>query len=254
MVVAAIVEAGLFFGRDVLMPFALAGLLSFLVAPIVGHLERWRVPRVPAVFIVVVLSFARMLASDPDEAEDVVRTFLKTGSTAELYDQLLIPALSLAEEDRYRGALDDVQKRFVLENTKALIDNLPDLVTTAVAHADARLFGTIAIVPAHDASDELAGVMLAQLLAGAGVSASVLPSTALVDEQLQAIHVLNPHTVCVSAVPPAALAHAADACKRLRAIPRRSSHGRTVEPYRRSHSPQTTRPGRSGQRRCDVAE
>jgi predicted PurR-regulated permease PerM len=48
----------LYFGKDVLMPLALAILLSFLLAPIITLLERWRFGRIPAVVAVVVLVFA----------------------------------------------------------------------------------------------------------------------------------------------------------------------------------------------------
>src|SRR6202011_4795201 len=58
VVVGAILVAALFYGREVLMPFALALLLSFLVAPLVRRLQRWNIPRIPSVFAVVVLSFS----------------------------------------------------------------------------------------------------------------------------------------------------------------------------------------------------
>ena len=45
---------GLYFGRDIFIPFALAILLAFALAPIVNGLRRLRVPRLPAVLIVVV--------------------------------------------------------------------------------------------------------------------------------------------------------------------------------------------------------
>src|SRR5579863_637292 len=54
------VVASLFFARDVLLPFSLAVLFSFLVAPLVDRLERWRVPRVTAVLMVVLLGFAAL--------------------------------------------------------------------------------------------------------------------------------------------------------------------------------------------------
>jgi predicted PurR-regulated permease PerM len=53
-VLAAVVA--LYFARDVLIPLALQLLLTFLLAPWVGRLERWRVPRVLAVTGVVGLS------------------------------------------------------------------------------------------------------------------------------------------------------------------------------------------------------
>lgn len=48
----------LYLGQDVLIPFALAALLSFALAPLVTRLRRWGMPRVPAVLLVAVFSFA----------------------------------------------------------------------------------------------------------------------------------------------------------------------------------------------------
>jgi predicted PurR-regulated permease PerM len=54
---AIIIVAGLYFGRDVLVPLAVALLLTFLLAPLVHRLEHLRLPRLPAVLIVVAFSF-----------------------------------------------------------------------------------------------------------------------------------------------------------------------------------------------------
>jgi predicted PurR-regulated permease PerM len=159
--------------------------------------------------------YQRMLAMDQDEAEEVAQEFLTTGSLADLYDRLLVPALSLAEGDRNRGALDDAQKRFFIENTRALVERLPHVAPAEEAGAEVTA-GIVAIVPAHDESDELAGAMLAQLLAQAGATGLVLPSNALIDDQLGTVAALNAPVVCISAVPPSALMHAAYACKRIR--------------------------------------
>jgi predicted PurR-regulated permease PerM len=58
--VAALIVAALYFGREVLMPVALAVLMSFVLAPLVRLLQRWWVPRLAAVFIVVVLALAAL--------------------------------------------------------------------------------------------------------------------------------------------------------------------------------------------------
>src|SRR5271170_654623 len=52
-----VVVAGLYFARDVMIPVAVALLLTFLLTPLVHHLEHLRVPRIPAVLISVGLSF-----------------------------------------------------------------------------------------------------------------------------------------------------------------------------------------------------
>ena len=50
--------AALYFGREVLVPIALAVLLSFVLAPLVRRLQSWRFPRVVAVSIVAIFAFA----------------------------------------------------------------------------------------------------------------------------------------------------------------------------------------------------
>jgi predicted PurR-regulated permease PerM len=54
LVVAAIVVAALYFAQEVLIPFALAVVLSFLIGPIVARLQRWRVHRVAAVLLAMI--------------------------------------------------------------------------------------------------------------------------------------------------------------------------------------------------------
>jgi predicted PurR-regulated permease PerM len=50
--------AVLYMGREIFIPFSLAVLLAFVLAPLVEHLQRWRVPKVPAVVLVVALAVA----------------------------------------------------------------------------------------------------------------------------------------------------------------------------------------------------
>lgn len=52
----------LYFGREIIIPIALAILLSFVLAPLVGLLQRIRVPRALAVVSVVILAFALIFA------------------------------------------------------------------------------------------------------------------------------------------------------------------------------------------------
>jgi predicted PurR-regulated permease PerM len=58
MGVAALIIAGLYFGREIFVPVALAVLLSFVLAPFVSRLQSFRLPRVVAVMAVVILGFA----------------------------------------------------------------------------------------------------------------------------------------------------------------------------------------------------
>jgi len=58
LLIATIVICGLYFGREVLLPLALAILLSFVLTPPLLLLRRIKVPRVLAVAIVVITAFA----------------------------------------------------------------------------------------------------------------------------------------------------------------------------------------------------
>jgi predicted PurR-regulated permease PerM len=52
------IVAALYLGREVLVPIALALLLSFVLAPLVRCLQAWRFPRIIAVSIVAIFAFA----------------------------------------------------------------------------------------------------------------------------------------------------------------------------------------------------
>src|SRR6202158_6258797 len=61
-ILAVIIIATLYFGREIFMPIALAILLSFVLTPVVGTLQRIHVPRGLAVVSVVLLAFALIFA------------------------------------------------------------------------------------------------------------------------------------------------------------------------------------------------
>jgi len=55
LLIASVIIAALYFGRDILIPLALAVLLGFLLDPAVTRLKRWGLPRIVATLLVVVL-------------------------------------------------------------------------------------------------------------------------------------------------------------------------------------------------------
>lgn len=56
LLIASLIIAALYFGRDILIPLALAVLLGFLLDPAVSRLKRWGLPRMVATLLVVVLA------------------------------------------------------------------------------------------------------------------------------------------------------------------------------------------------------
>lgn len=57
-VVIAIVVLALYYGQEILIPFALAALLAFVLDPMVNYLKRWRIPRAPAVILVTIAAMS----------------------------------------------------------------------------------------------------------------------------------------------------------------------------------------------------
>jgi predicted PurR-regulated permease PerM len=62
VLMAVVVVSALYFGREVLVPIALAVLMSFVLAPLVRLLQRWFVPRIVAVAIVVLIAFGAVFS------------------------------------------------------------------------------------------------------------------------------------------------------------------------------------------------
>jgi predicted PurR-regulated permease PerM len=60
--VLVVVVGALYLGQDILIPLALAILLSFMLAPIVTRLRRWGLGRIPSVLLVVMLLFVALIA------------------------------------------------------------------------------------------------------------------------------------------------------------------------------------------------
>src|SRR5580658_2943806 len=128
--------------------------------------------------------YQRLLAMDQLEAHSIVAQFLKGRPLVELYDSVLIPALSMAEQDRHKGAIDAAREEFLFLSINEMIAEfseyqLPDSAAeedpAAVAHAGEQLESRIFCVPAHDRADEITAAMLAQLLEQKGFAVLSFP-------------------------------------------------------------------------------
>ncbi|HEY4330161.1 MAG TPA: AI-2E family transporter [Phycisphaerae bacterium] len=176
--------------------------------------------------------YQRLLAGDQDEAAEIAEQFFHNKTLAELYDQLLIPALVLAEQDRHRGELDENRERFIYQSFADLIGEFEertphehheskngDSKVNEHLEDEVRLANGpwVLCAPANDQADELAARMLAGLLRQRGLRVNVLSMDVLAGESVKAVGKLNPDVVVISAVPPHAGLYARYRSKRLRA-------------------------------------
>jgi len=170
--------------------------------------------------------YQRLLAGDQDEAEQLVQTYVKTSGPEQVYDALLLPALTCVKRDRGRDELDADDELFVVRVTREIVEDLGERQAAAAAEeAPAAAAGQPAVAPkrlllmgcpARDEADRLALEMLAQSLDPAQWTVEVLPETMPVGELVGRVTEQTPAVVCIGSLPPGGLARTRYLCKRLR--------------------------------------
>ena len=152
--------------------------------------------------------YQRLIALDQEEAAELAEKYAEEHGNVALFENILVPALSLVESDRHRGALDAERSRFAFDTTREIAEELraenEGRVDDACHH--------VCIVPAHDEADEVAGAMLARLIPGAQCFAA----GSLAAETIDRVGEDGCRIVCISAVPPRAASHAAYLVRRLK--------------------------------------
>jgi predicted PurR-regulated permease PerM len=171
--------------------------------------------------------YQRLLAMDQQDARVVVDAFLKDGTLAHLYDTVLVPALSMAEQDRHSASIDSAREEFLFLNINEMIAEFSDYQSPApggLQPADERpeedgfpFAGRVLCIPAHDQADEIAAAMLCQLLDQHGCIALTFPGGPGLEEMLDLIAPGPGDVICISALQPYAFAPARSACRRIRA-------------------------------------
>jgi predicted PurR-regulated permease PerM len=177
--------------------------------------------------------YQRLLAMHLEEATGIAEHFLKEHkSLEELYDQVIVPALVLAEEDRHRGRLDEARQEFVLENTRFLVEDMFERADGLIAGNGSSkklsepqpasektkfpLEVAVLSMPARDEADEIGALMLAQLLNRRGIGARPVSAEALASERLEEAARERIQIVAIAAVPPFGYMHARYLARRLR--------------------------------------
>ena len=172
------------------------------------------------------LFYERLLAMDQREAHAVVDRFLEEKSLVELYDSVLIPALSLVERDRHQGNLDDVRCNFFFLSIGELVAELTDYrpkesqqkplpPPSPYLRSHQQDFAVVCI-SASDQADELTALMLGQLMERANHQALILPAASVSGEILDSLGNETNTVIFISALPPFAFSQARAICQRVR--------------------------------------
>lgn len=124
--------------------------------------------------------YGRLLAADRNEAQRLVDEVLAEKTLVETYDDLLIPVLRLAEQDRHKGALEPPQADSIFEGLKQIITEVGNRLEAERDSSSeaAHLLGKppslpeapldteqqITCMAVMDEADEISATMLAQVL------------------------------------------------------------------------------------------
>lgn len=168
--------------------------------------------------------YQRLLAEDEDEAVDIVEEYVKTHPVETVYDELLVPALTLAGRDRARGHLTVEEERIVVRATRALLERFDESALAPAVRGDeaapvARSAAGLRVLgcPARDDADEVALLMFRALCAPTGAEVRAVSAAMLSAEVVSAVGEQPPDVVLVAGLAPGGLSQARYLCKRLRA-------------------------------------
>jgi predicted PurR-regulated permease PerM len=182
--------------------------------------------------------YQRLLALDQEDARTIATTYLKAHSVASLYDKVLVPALTLAEQDRHKGALEGTRESFLFLSVSEIISELAVYRTDEAPSKSKKLklrwrstgyheepMSSVAptpsavrvfCLPASDQADEITSSMLSQLLERAGHGVVSLPLGSSFEEIWTYLPPEPQDVVCISALPPFAFAQSLALCQRIR--------------------------------------
>jgi predicted PurR-regulated permease PerM len=161
--------------------------------------------------------YQRLVALDLEEALELAEKHTEAHGVLSTFDSVIIPALSLAEIDRHKEALEPARERFIFDSMRRIVEELESSAETAAASAqNAHDAAGVCIVAAHDDADQIAGLMLARLLPAGQFKVSLVDPQPDLNELVHTVEKNHCKVLCISAVPPHAINHAGYIARRLR--------------------------------------
>jgi CheY-like chemotaxis protein len=161
--------------------------------------------------------YQRLLAGEDDEARELVDKWLKEKNVIELYDEILVPAVGMAQHDLERNGLDEKQLQFILAATRDLVEDLyeeaqalPSLSQQATEKPSSE---RILCIPARDEADALIALMVAQVLRGHGYQVNTASPGSL-KEIPEILGREKPAVLLISALPPFSVSRMRALCRR----------------------------------------
>ena len=151
--------------------------------------------------------YQRMLADDPHEATEQAEILLKDMTLIDYYDGVVMEALRLAQTDADLKKLELSRLPDIRDAALSMIDALTDQLAeygkeTLGAAAELseawRAEGAVTCVAGQSALDELAAIILVQLLRHQGFNPKLMGMTDVSSAQMQGDEIFGVKIVCIS--------------------------------------------------------
>ena len=150
--------------------------------------------------------YQRMLADDPHEAAEHAEKLLKDMPVTQYYDDVVMEGLRLAQTDADLQKLDASRLPDIRDTAVNMIDALADQMAAGIdANAaaleipeDWRGDSAITCIAGHSALDELAAIVLMQLLRQQGFSPKLMAMADISAAHLQGATINGTRLVCIS--------------------------------------------------------
>jgi predicted PurR-regulated permease PerM/GAF domain-containing protein len=175
--------------------------------------------------------YQRLLAGNLEEAVEIAEDYVDEHSSREFYDNVAIPALRLAENDRQRSTTDTNYRRLVADTAICVVREVEDHVREKAAsvdepeaQTDADLSGSagetrppsLLCLAGRTELDRAAAEMMAQVFEERGIGARALPPIAVSQGALGQLDLHGVQVVCLSYLHPQPQVYARYICRRLR--------------------------------------
>jgi predicted PurR-regulated permease PerM len=157
--------------------------------------------------------YQRLLAGDRAEVDETVVHYLDRNAPEELFDQIILPALQMAEQDVRSGCLESDDLKEVWQSLRAALGDIDGF-----RFVDDDEIRTAVLIPARTEGDALAAAMLYYLLHRKGLACTLLSERTLNSEAHTLLAERPEATICLSALTPASARAAASLFKRLTPI------------------------------------
>ncbi|WOH66374.1 AI-2E family transporter [Bradyrhizobium sp. BWA-3-5] len=167
--------------------------------------------------------YQRLLAGNVEEAVEIAEDYVDACSSREFYDNVAIPALRLAENDRQRNTTDTNYRRLVADTAVFVVREVEDHVREKTPDGENYTADrpSILCLAGRTELDHAAAEMIGQVLQERGLSARVLPPIAVSQGALGQLDLQGIDAVCLSYFHPQPQVYARYAFRRLR---RRAPH------------------------------